>query len=316
MKRQLPPLLGIALLLCSEPNDGVLALQSRILRPASTCSTRGQGPTMAINFRLYQVRRQASSRDDNDREQHLGVPLTLNKTLGLSSRLLERTQTVENLPVPTTMSDAIRVFFFSGDCGPSWIVFCLAALCYWRMTLATTGISTSTLPLGWADGGVFGVAIVFWWFQEHVLHERVLHSSIDWVGKAVHQGHHDTPYYHVSIDPAVLLFGWMAVAHFVLFRWWLPLPLAVSGTVGYSFAGLFYEWAHYIVHTKVRFVSPFWRRVRDNHVRHHRICSDYWFAFSLPAIDDLFGTNPCVQDVQQRLKDVAKDDTIPEFNHS
>jgi hypothetical protein len=195
------------------------------------------------------------------------------------------------------MSEAIRIFFFSGDFGPSWIVLCLISLCKWRLDLVPA--------LGWSDLSLFGTAVVFWWFQEHVLHDKVLHSSVDWIGKEIHQGHHDKPYHHVSIDPAGLLLGWMVVAHFLLFRWWLPLPLALSATLGYTLAGLFYEWSHYIVHTRVRFHglgSRFWIRVRDNHVRHHRVCSEYWFAFSLPWIDDLFRTNPTVQDVQTQLR--------------
>jgi sterol desaturase/sphingolipid hydroxylase (fatty acid hydroxylase superfamily) len=195
------------------------------------------------------------------------------------------------------MTQALRVFFLSGDYGPSMIVATIVGMTQWRLQ---SNYSTS-----WSDVAVFFAAILLWSFQEYFLHDQVLHSDQDWWGKQIHQEHHDKPYYHVSIDPAPLLLGWMMVAHVVLFRCWLPLPLAVSATLGYSVAGLFYEWTHYIVHTKVRFrgwTSRFWIRVRDNHVRHHRICSDYWYAFSVPWMDDLFRSNPTVQDVQRRLR--------------
>lgn len=300
------PLLGFALVL-SRPIDGVAAFQT--IRHVTGRSSKGaQLVSKSTVLRLQPSIREAAD-DVTDRTLALPPPWTkFSIPPSLASRLLERKVTADTTPVPTKMSEAIRVFFFSGDFGPSWIVLCLLGLCQWRLALATMTATIPTLsglPVGWMDAGLFGAAIVFWWLQEHVLHDKVLHSSIDWVGKAVHQGHHDKPYYHVSIDPAALLVGWMTVAHFVLFRWWLPLPLAVSATLGYSVAGLCYEWAHYIVHTKVRFRSAFWKRVRDNHVRHHRICSDYWFAFSLPAVDDLFGTNPTVQEVQKLLKDEA-----------
>jgi Fatty acid hydroxylase superfamily len=220
-----------------------------------------------------------------ERSHHNNEPATtLTATLPSSS------------PVPSTMSEAVRVFFLSGDYGPSIIVLLLLGLSHWRLHM------TASLLNG-MDLAVFGAAMVVWWLQEYFLHDQVLHSQIDWIGKDIHQGHHDKPYHHVSLDPAALLVGWMAVAHVILFRWWLPLPLAVSATLGYSVAGLFYEWAHYIVHTKVRFKgwgSQFWIRVRDNHVRHHRICSDYWYAFSVPWMDDLFQSNPSVQDVQKK----------------
>ena len=208
------------------------------------------------------------------------------------------TSTVVNT-VPTTMSEAIKVFFFSGDYGPSWIVLTLGLMSYLRLDVM------STTPLTLMDVVLFGGSIIFWWIQEHFLHDKVLHSKFDWIGKQIHQSHHDKPYYHISVDSVGLLLGWMVVAHFVLFRWWLPLPLALSATLGYSVAGLFYEWAHFIVHTKVRFRgfgSRFWIQVRDNHIRHHRICSDFWFAFSIPWIDDLFQSNPSVKDVQKTIQ--------------
>ena len=203
------------------------------------------------------------------------------------------------IPVPKTMPQAIRTFFFSGDYGPSMIVCLLVGLTKYRLDMTTTAAITGM------DAAVFASSIVFWWIQEHILHDKVLHSTADWMGKDIHQGHHDKPYYHVSIDSAGLLIGWMVTAHFLLFRWWLPLPLALSATLGYSIAGLFYEWAHFIVHTKVRFRglgSRFWTTVRDNHVRHHRISSKYWYAFSVPWIDDLFQSNPDVRDVQKQLR--------------
>lgn len=160
-----------------------------------------------------------------------------------------------------------------------------------------------TTPIGFVDVGIFLATILFWSLQEHVLHQHVLHSTTDWFGKDIHQGHHEKPYYHISIDPAGLLLGWMMVAH-GLFRVLLPLNLALSATCAYSLAGLFYEWAHYIVHTKVPVKKVgFWKRVKENHIKHHMVDQDYWFAFSLgPWVDDWFGTNPPVQQVKRLQK--------------
>jgi hypothetical protein len=158
-------------------------------------------------------------------------------------------------------------------------------------------------PIQALDALVFAASVVFWWIQEHVLHQKVLHSTHDWQGKEIHQGHHDKPYYHISIDPAPLLLGWMWTVHVLLRFSPLPLPLALSATLGYSVAGLFYEWAHYIVHTKVPFQrGSFWRQVKENHIRHHLVDQDYWFAFSLPFMDDLFKTNPPVKQVVEMKK--------------
>lgn len=194
--------------------------------------------------------------------------------------------------VPTNMQEAIHTFLFSGDFGPLMVVASIIILMNTRIQMSS---------LGMVDLIVFALTVVFWSVQEHFLHEKVLHSEMDWIGKEIHQGHHEKPFYHISIEPAPLLLGWMLAAHLML-RLLLPLPLALTATVAYSLSGIFYEWAHFIVHTKVRFRSHFWRRVKENHVRHHMVSDQYWFAFSMPFMDDIFDTNPPVREVKRQIK--------------
>jgi len=196
--------------------------------------------------------------------------------------------------VPNTLLEALRVFFFSLDgIGPLIISVVLLNLYSWRLQ----GMGVLTV----ADALAFFGCILFWSFQEHVLHGKLLHSDVDWYGKQIHQEHHEKPYFHVSIDPPALMIAWMASAHLIL-RTFLPLPVAISATLGYATAGLFYEWAHYIVHTKVKPRSKFMKQMRDNHIRHHNVDHRYWLAFSIPAVDDFFGTNPDVQEVRRQNK--------------
>ena len=193
--------------------------------------------------------------------------------------------------VPTTMRQAIATFFLGEYNGPRSVVLILAGL-----TAAWVQSSTSLA----AECAVLSAAVVYWWIQEHWMHKYLLHSPLDWYGKRVHQIHHDRNYFHVSIDPAPLMLGWLTTVHCVLV-WLLPSwPLALSATVGYCVAGLFYEWSHYIVHTKVRFPKgSFWQRMKDHHIRHHRVDSRFWLAFSVVQVDNLFGTNPDVKDLRQ-----------------
>lgn len=127
---------------------------------------------------------------------------------------------------------------------------------------------------------------------------------MNWIGKEIHQTHHAKPYYHVSLDPAPLLVGWMLAAHcfFQVILFPSSLPLALTATIAYSCAGLFYEWAHFFVHTKVRMPSKFWKRLQENHMRHHLVSDQYWYAFSLPWMDDWFLTNPDVRQIQKAEK--------------
>jgi len=192
--------------------------------------------------------------------------------------------------VPRTMQAAASRFLFGPDHGPLSVIALLIGFAAWRQNLAALGI---------VDFVVAGLAVVFWGIQEYFLHQKVLHSTFDWAGKEIHRGHHAKPYFHISIDPAGLMVGWLLISHAIA-QIFLPTPQAISATLGYSAAGLFYEWAHYIVHTKVRPPNDFWRRVRDNHMRHHNVDDQFWFSFSIPALDDWFGTNPSVQEVRRR----------------
>ena len=226
--------------------------------------------------------------DHDDKKKH-------NKIRPSTSSTQERTTTTT---LPTTMSEAIQTFFWSGDKGPSFVVLALVYFSVARLTLVVEQAPT-TMNLLLMEPVVFAASIIFWVVQEHVLHQRLLHSNFDWMGKIIHQEHHNKPYFHISVDPAWMLLGWLATAH-LLCRQLLPLPLALTATLGYSLAGLFYEWSHYIVHTKVPLKSSFWKTVKQNHMRHHLVNDSYWFGFSLPMIDDLFGTNPPIR--QARLE--------------
>ena len=192
--------------------------------------------------------------------------------------------------VPKTMSQALIRFFIGPDQGPICVVGLLTMFLSWRFTIVPS-IEAS-------DALVFVGSIAFWWLQEHIMHERLLHSEFKWAGKFIHEEHHKKPYFHVSIDPAWLILGWLAIAHMTL-RLLLPLDLALSATIGYAGAGLMYEWAHFIAHTRVKPGNAFWKQVKDNHIKHHLVDNRYWFAFSLPSIDDWFGTNPPIHHIKR-----------------
>lgn len=246
------------------------------------------------------IRNSNKNKNINKRQRY---PLIL---LPMASQVMEEkvqvqtsaSKTGSHEDVPKTMSEAIRVFFFSMDgLGPLIISLTLMSLASWRLT--------DLGPVTAVDLLAFFGTVIFWSFQEHVLHGKLLHSSFDWYGKDIHQGHHDKPYFHISIDPPTLMIVWMATVHLIL-RALFPLPVAISATLGYAAAGLFYEWAHYIVHTKVKPKNAFMKKMRDNHIRHHCVDHNYWLAFSIPAIDDIFGTNPDVQDIKRRNRKEAR----------
>ena len=222
------------------------------------------------------------------------VRLDESESLSIQTATATTTVIERNENVPTTFGEALHVFLLGSYNGPRVVMILLFFTAIWRMTLPPT---TSLV-----DAAVVMVTVVLWCFQEHVLHGRVLHSEADWLGKVIHEDHHAKPYHHVSIDPAWLMISWMGIVH-AGFRCVLPLPLALSATVGYAASGLWYEWLHFVVHTRVRFRGgSYLHTMRDHHARHHLIDPNYWLGFSLPAVDDLFRTNPSVAEVRRWKK--------------
>jgi hypothetical protein len=216
--------------------------------------------------------------------------------------------------VSSDMSSAMQRFFLGKDHGPRIIVLAIGVLLQIRLGNSLFLTSSSSLealgPLTVADLIAALSAMIFWWFQEHFMHRHMLHSKLDWIGKAIHEHHHNKPYFSISIDPPSLILGWFAVVFLILITLSPKFSIAVSAMIGYSIAGLFYEWTHYIVHTRVVPKNPFFRRVRDHHMRHHLFDDRYWFAFTLPQIDNLFKTNPDVKEIV-KLKKHGKETTLP-----
>ena len=198
--------------------------------------------------------------------------------------------------VPKTLGEAYRRFFFGPDYGPSLIVASIAIM----MTMRYFDASPITLK----DVFAFCFAIVFWSVQEHVIHDKLLHSKFDWQGKRIHQDHHEKTYFHFSIDPPWLICTWLSIVFClvcIIGRPLIPYPLGLSTVIGYTISGLYYEWCHYIVHTKVQAKkNNFFRKMKQHHIKHHLVNDGYWFGFSVPMIDDVFGTNPDVKSVMNQ----------------
>ncbi len=214
----------------------------------------------------------------------------------------ERNVTTLGRTIPSTYPEALKRFFLGPDHGPIITTFTILSLILYKVSSVIDSSSTTLFHNNITNNCIVGsIATLIWLFQEHFLHKHFLHSEFNWIGKEIHDHHHNQPYFHISIDSTPLLIGWLfstsLVLHFIF-----PQPLALTGTICYSISGMWYEWIHFLVHTKVRPRSKFMKRVKDNHIRHHLLSDDYWLGFSLPLVDDLFGTNPSVQSVRKQFK--------------
>ena len=91
--------------------------------------------------------------------------------------------------VPRTVPQALRCFFQH----PTILFICAA------FTL-TTAARCTLGALSPMDGVVAIATAAGWCFQEHFIHDKLLHSTEDWFGRDIHRWHHELPYYHVSFD--------------------------------------------------------------------------------------------------------------------
>ena len=211
---------------------------------------------------------------------------------GAAARLSQRV----NFNVPRTQAQAVVTFFSHPTA--RFISAALACAVAWRGTLGAPTL---------ADAAAGLVTAAFWVVQEWLIHDKLLHSANTWFGEQVHRWHHELPYYHVSLDGLGLAAVWFATVGALLIGLGLvtsTLAPCLTALAVYTLCGGVYEAAHYLAHTPVPL--PKWlQRVRRHHTLHHTLNSDYWLAFTVPAVDSLFGTNPPPRQVSRAMRQRA-----------
>jgi hypothetical protein len=195
----------------------------------------------------------------------------------IAARLGERV----NFDVPTTRFDAVVTFFAHPTAR-----FISAAVALSVAARAMLG------PLTAMDAVASIATASFWVLQEPMIH-KLLHTG-RWYGATVHRWHHELPYFHVSLDGVGLAAVWFSVVAALLVSVGAlcsALPTCITALATYALCGGVYEASHYLAHTRVP-LPPALRRIRTHHHRHHTLSSQNWLAFTVPAVDSLFGTNP------------------------
>ncbi|GMH38805.1 hypothetical protein BSKO_06703 [Bryopsis sp. KO-2023] len=187
---------------------------------------------------------------------------------------------VEEPRVPTTLSQTLFVFLSHPTA--VLVISALACLGWFRSSFDFTAIDPLVV-----------VSVACWWLlQEWIVHKFLLHSPFDWQGRAIHESHHQKPYFHVTVDSPALVGSMMVLSSFLFMGLSKAHPLGITATWTYWCMGLLYEFSHYVAHTRY---MPKWermRRVKINHMMHHSRNKDYWLSFLAPEVDSIFGTSP------------------------
>jgi len=102
----------------------------------------------------------------------------------------------------------------------------------------------------------------------------------------------------VSIDSLSLVVPWFLAAT-ALLHLILPAPLAITATFSYTMMGLFYEFVHYLAHTRVTPKWKFLRNIKSHHMKHHLIDDRYWQTFTITEIDTIMKTAPDAKELQR-----------------
>lgn len=153
---------------------------------------------------------------------------------------------------------------------------------------------------GWDTVPILAL-LLLWPLQEWAIHVFVLHfkprrlfgRTVDFRVPRSHREHHSDPWnYRILFIPfhsflysvPILVALWYAVT---------PSPaLAWTGILGHLVLALHYEWVHFLVHTRVRPRSAYYKHLWDNHRLHHFKNEHFWFGVTRTEGDRLLGTAP------------------------
>lgn len=219
--------------------------------------------------------------------------MTDNPTQQDYSRLEAETRRVR--PPTNTLPRAIGVFFSAQS--PRTIAAFVgislalrAALGKWRV------LDAAIAATAWA-----GWPLLEWGGHKFILHfepRKVFGQAYDPAFAQRHRAHHANPSYF----PKVFLPRGVVVGAYLGFSALLSIVFrnkrsVLSAMSAISFAALVYEWMHYISHTDYKPKSRFMQKVVRRHRLHHYRNENYWYGFSVPDVDDWFGTGGEARDV-------------------
>jgi hypothetical protein len=167
------------------------------------------------------------------------------------------------------------------------------------LLLAVAGARLALGQFGWADLLPGLALLLFWPFEEWLIHVFLLHAKpftllgrrFDLALAQKHRRHHAEPT-NLSIL-FIPLASYLYSLPLMALLWWAVTPtleLALSGATFHLALGLRYEWVHFLIHTRYRPRTWWFRRLWRNHRLHHFRNERHWYGVTMLAGDRVLGT--------------------------
>jgi hypothetical protein len=189
---------------------------------------------------------------------------------------------------PRTLAEAARVFARHGS--PRFLLLVTTTAIVVRVAMQTWT---------WSDAALCALIYLLWPVQEWLIHVFLLHFEPIRVGRRTfdfaipveHRAHHRDPWNLEILFIPVQGFCVAVPSLLLIFLGTLPsTTLAVTGLAFYLLMALRYEWVHFLVHTRYRPRSEYFRRLWRSHRLHHCKNEHYWFGVTMLGGDRLLGT--------------------------
>ncbi|HYC55406.1 MAG TPA: sterol desaturase family protein [Candidatus Binatia bacterium] len=191
---------------------------------------------------------------------------------------------------PRTLAEAARVFVRHGS--PRFLLTANAIVLTARAVAG--GFSVWDLAL-------CATIFALWPVQEWLIHVFILHYepvrigrwTLDFRVPIKHRAHHRDPWNLEILFIPVQGFFLSLPLLLLIFAGLMPtLGLALTGLSFYMLMSLRYEWVHFLVHTRYRPKSEYFKRLWRNHRLHHCKNEHYWFGVTMTGGDLLLRTSP------------------------
>ena len=191
-------------------------------------------------------------------------------------------------PIPASLREALPGFLAHPS--PAILATLLAAALTARLVLGGFSAADLLPPLA---------LLVVWPFQEWCIHVFLLHAKpfvlggrrFDLALARKHRRHHADP------ENLAILFiplaSYLYSVPLIALLWWSVTPrleLALTGITCHLALGIRYEWVHYLIHTRYRPRTAWFRRLWRNHRLHHFRNEQHWWGVSMLAADRVLGT--------------------------